>query len=155
MICKHCYVIPKSLTKTLSNLRELKRKLRFLFYSGLLLFKGNGGRGQEQGGRGRRRGRGKQKRWDGDGGGRDEGSKDEGKGSGEGTGTGGTKTERTGTRTATGETDGGTETGSKVHHDKKRKLKKQHNNKQNHFRTHSIISGIKRSFFHQLNKTKV
>ena len=106
MICKHCYVIPKSLTKTLSNLRELKRKLRFLFYSGLLLFKGNGGRGQEQGGRGRGRGRGKQKRWDGDGGDRDEGSKDEEKGSGGGTGTGGTKTERTGTRTATGETDG-------------------------------------------------
>ena len=52
--------------------------------------------------------------------------------------------------------DGGTGTGSKVHHDKKRiKLKEQHNNKQNNFRTHSIISGIKRSFFHQLNKTKI
>ena len=52
--------------------------------------------------------------------------------------------------------DGGTGTGSKVHHDKKRiKLKEQHYNKQNNFRTHSIISGIKRSFFHQLNKTKI
>ena len=56
MICKHCYVIPKSLTKTLSNLRELERKLRFLLYSGLLLFKGNGGRGRVKGGRGQEQG---------------------------------------------------------------------------------------------------
>ena len=101
MICKHCYVVPKSLTKTLSNLRELERKLRFLLYSRLLLFKGNGGRGrvkggqgQEQGGRGRERG--KRKRGHGDGGARDEGSKDEGskdegKGSGGGAGSGGTR----------------------------------------------------------------
>ena len=101
MICKHCYVVPKSLTKTLSNLRELERKLRFLLYSRLLLFKGHGGRGrvkggqgQEQGGRGRERG--KRKRGHGDGGARDEGSKDEGskdegKGSGGGAGSGGTR----------------------------------------------------------------
>ena len=96
MICKHCYVVPKSLTKTLSNLRELERKLRCLFYSGLLLFKGNRGRERERvkGGRGQEQGNGDE----------DEGSKDEWKGSGGGTETGGTKTERAGTRTETGET---------------------------------------------------
>ena len=108
MICKHCYVIPKSLTKTLSNFRELERKLRFLLYSGLLLFKGNGGRERERvkGGRGQEQGNGDEDEdvGNGNGGDRDEGSKDEWKGSGGGTGTGGTKTERTGTRTETGET---------------------------------------------------
>ena len=108
MICKHCYVVPKNLTKTLSNLRELERKLRFLLYSGLLLFKGNGGRERERvkGGRGQEQGNGDEDEdvGNGNGGDRDEGSKDEWKGSGGGTGTGGTKTERTGTRTETGET---------------------------------------------------
>lgn len=103
MICKHCYVVPKSLTKTLSNLKELERKLRFLFYSGLLLFKGNRGRERERvkGGRGQEQGNGDEDVGNGNGGDRDEGSKDEWKGSGGGTGTGGTKTERTGTRTGT------------------------------------------------------
>ena len=106
MICKHSYVVPKSLTKTLSNLRELKRKLRFLFYSGLLLFKGNTGRERERvkGGRGQEQGNGDEDVGNGNGGDRDEGSKDEWKGSGGGMGTGGTKTERAGTRTETEET---------------------------------------------------
>ena len=106
MICKYCYVAPKSLTKTLSNLRELERKLRFLLYSGLLLFKGNGGRERERvkGGRGQEQGNGDEDVGNGNGGDKDEGSKDEWKGSGGGTGTWGTKTERAGTRTETGET---------------------------------------------------
>ena len=158
MICKHCYVVPKSLTKTLSNLRELERKLRFLFYSGLLLFKGNGGRERERvkGGRGQEQGNGDEDVGNGNGGDRDKGSKDEWKGSGGGTGTGGTKTERE--REREKQEEGGRENWNVIQRSsrqKRTKLKKQLNNKQNHFRTHSIISGIERSFFHQLNKTKI
>ena len=161
MICKHCYVVPKNLTKTLLNLRELERKLRFLLYSGLLLFKGNGGRERERvkGGRGQEQGNGDEDVGNGNGGDKDEGSKDEWKGSGGGTGTGERRRkERERERKREKQEEGGRGNWNGIQgssRQKRIKLKEQHNNKQNNFRTHSIISGIKRSFFHQLNKTKI
>ena len=161
MICKHCYVIPKSLTKTLSNLRELERKLRFLLYSGLLLFKGNGGRERERvkGGRGQEQGNGDEDVGNGNGGTGTRGAKTSGKGAAEERGQEERRRkERERERKREKQEEGGRGNWNGIQgssRQKRIKLKEQHNNKQNNFRTHSIISGIKRSFFHQLNKTKV
>ena len=166
MICKHCYVIPKSLTKTLSNLRELERKLRFLLYSGLLLFKGNGGRERERvkGGRGQEQGNGDEDVGNGNGGGQGRGEqrrveRERRRNGDGGTGTGERRRkERERERKREKQEEGGRGNWNGIQgssRQKRIKLKEQHNNKQNNFRTHSIISGIKRSFFHQLNKTKI